>query len=540
MTFAIGFALALFLSSVLVPLMVRLAPVLGLVDQPDERKVHVNPIPRAGGVAIVLAFFVPVLLWSIDLNSHIALLLGASIIAVFGFLDDRHSLSYQWKFLAQILAVAVFLAGNVEITKTPFLGLGDQVPWLSYPVLAFFILGVTNAVNLSDGLDGLAAGSSLLSFAFVALLSYVAGDYALAMMSVCVMGALTGFLRFNTHPATIFMGDAGSQFLGFMAACLAVLVTQSENCAVSPMLAIVIVGLPILDTLMVIALRLRSGVSPFQPDQRHLHHQLLRAGLQHYQAVAGVYLFGFVLMALAYLIRYQPDEEILAFYLLFCALVIAILFVLQRINLTPLKSDADEPSDRRNPFFRRLAWFHHNGSILVGATLALSLFAMIVIGEPGDTRWAAGSVMVYGVLLVVWWLFPSNSLINRSMIYLACAGAIYTSLYSPGIDLPGWRSVNALDSLLVLLVLALAITIRTTRRAQFRLDNQDLLVLLVLVIAPLVGGGNGDSLVTGAIVRLVALMYAAEYIASRVSDPRILRTAISASWLVFAVNGWLL
>ena len=305
MILALSFAMALFICSALVPLMMRLAPRLGLVDQPDQRKVHDNPIPRAGGVAIVLAFFIPVLVWQQDASSFLSLLLGATIIAFFGFLDDRHNLSYQWKFAAQFLAVVVFLAGDISITKTPFLGLGDLAPWASYPLLALFILGVTNAVNLSDGLDGLAAGASLLSLGFVALIAYSITEYGIALLAVTTMGALTGFLRFNTHPASIFMGDTGSQFLGFMTASLAILMTQSELTPVSPVLAVMIVGLPVLDTLMVMVLRVRSGVSPFRPDKRHMHHQLMAAGLRHYQAVAAIYLLNVILLTLAYSLEIQ-------------------------------------------------------------------------------------------------------------------------------------------------------------------------------------------------------------------------------------------
>jgi len=299
MIIAISFALALFLSFVLVPLASRYANALGLMDAPDERKVHSQAIPRAGGIAIVIAFFVPALFWLSDIASLLGFFSGAAIIAVFGFLDDRHNLNYKWKFLGQILGVAIFLASNIEITKTPFLGLGDLLPWVSYPVMAIFILGVINAVNLSDGLDGLAAGSSLLSLGFIALLGYGAAEYTIAIIAVSAMGALTGFLRFNTHPATIFMGDTGSQFLGYVAGCLAIMLTQAPSLAVSPVLAILIVGLPILDTFLVMVLRLYAGESPFKPDKQHLHHQLLSKGLMHYQAVGAIYLLSFSLLVCA-------------------------------------------------------------------------------------------------------------------------------------------------------------------------------------------------------------------------------------------------
>lgn len=539
MSFAIGFTLALFLSSVLVPLMVRLAPALGLVDQPDERKVHVNPIPRAGGVAIVLAFFIPVILWPLDFSSHIALFFGAAVIAIFGFLDDRHNLSYQWKFAAQIIAIAIFLAGNVEITKTPFLGFGNELPWLSYPVLALFILGVTNAVNLSDGLDGLAAGSSLLSFAFVAFLSYSSSDYALTMLSVCVMGALTGFLRFNTHPASIFMGDAGSQFLGYMAACLAVLATQAENSAVSPVLVLLIVGLPVLDTLMVIALRLRSGHSPFKPDQRHIHHQLMRSGLFHYQAVAGIYLLSFALMMIAYFVRYQSDFLVLSSYLIFCFL--ALLGLNRRLKVRPNKDKLLEGGklERRNTFFRRFAVIYNNGPYLVSSLVAVILVLSVLLGDVEQASWLRLSVLGFGCLIAWSWLNPLATWLNRVLIYIACAGAVFVCERGFILDLPSWHSFRALDVLFLGLAILLAITIRTTRRVHFSLDNQDLLVLLLLAAAPMAAAFSNEVQISGSILRLVVLLYAGEYIVSRATNPRVLRAAVSLAWLVFLGKAWL-
>ena len=152
-----------------------------------------NPIPRCGGLAIIIAVFIPTMFWLSDVSALSGFFIGAAIIALSGFVDDRYDLDYKWKFAGQIIGVAVFLLGNVEITKTPFLGLGNLTPWISYSIMALFILGVTNAVNLSDGLDGLAAGSSLLSLGFIGYLSYVAGEMSLALVAGATMGGLVRF-----------------------------------------------------------------------------------------------------------------------------------------------------------------------------------------------------------------------------------------------------------------------------------------------------------------------------------------------------------
>ncbi|MGB5325434.1 MAG: MraY family glycosyltransferase, partial [Pseudomonadales bacterium] len=508
---------------------VRYAGAMGLVDAPDQnRKVHSVPIPRAGGVAITLAFFLPALLWASDAASLAGFLAGAAIIAVFGFLDDRHNLDYKWKFAGQILGISIFLIGNIEITKTPFLGLGDLTPWLSYPLLALFLLGVTNAVNLSDGLDGLAAGSSLLSLAFIAFLSFGAGEYSLAVIAVSAMGALTGFLRFNTHPATVFMGDTGSQFLGYVTGCLAVLVTQSPILPVSPVLAILIVGLPILDTLMVMLLRIRDRSSPFKPDQRHLHHQFLAIGLQHYQAVAALYVLNFLLLAMAYLLRHQGDWIVLFAYLFFCTTVVGIISFFKHSAFSKQRrARLAALNERRNPLFRKLHWVHKNGARIVQWLLGGIWLSFMFVGDhqPGITDVVALAALL--VFVAQWSLLDfQNKWLTRILFYIASVLAVYVLVFQGNLPVPEWYSVSILDIPVALLVLLLALVIRTTRRQEFRMDNQDMLVLLMLLATPLLtlGPSDNDTLI-GAVVRLAVLLYASEYLITRIERP------VFASWM---------
>lgn len=541
MILAISFIMALFICTAMVPVMMKLAPSLRLVDQPDHRKVHDTPIPRAGGVAIVLAFFVPVLVWYQGGQSIAAVLIGAGIIAVFGFLDDRHNLKYQWKFAAQFIAVGVFLAGNLEITKTPFLGLGDVAPWISYPVLALFILGVTNAINLSDGLDGLAAGTSFLSLAFIAFLSYSIENLHITLLAVSCMGAITGFLRFNTYPAKIFMGDTGSQFLGYITACLAVLVTQSPQTPVSPIIAILIVGLPILDTLMVMSLRLRSGDSPFQPDKRHMHHQLLKAGLEHYQAVAVIYVVSVAMLTMAYGLRFYADWQVFFAYLFFGLTIIFLLRFAQHSEYALKKRERlTAGGERRNPFFRELGHFHARGENYVQIVLGLVCCIYMLAAS---TNSIANSFIyaLLGLVVIGWWNLQLHRrefpMLNRIFVYLTCVVAIYLGVYEQAAGVPAWKELTLLDLSLALLVLVLAIAIRTTRRDQFRLDNQDLLVLIIVLVAPVIssGGVEGED-VARALVRLVIVLYAAEFVISKVQRPVILARLCLLCWLALSVK----
>ncbi len=210
------FLSAALLSLVLVPPLINLAHRYHFIDAPDLRKVHTTPIPRIGGLAMVAGTVLPLLVWLPFDNQLVAYLCGVGVIALFGLWDDRANLDYRLKFAGQFIAAAipVFLGGLVirEIPFGPFNGLPDVI---AYPLTIVFLVGITNAVNLTDGLDGLAGGTALLSLIVIALLAYLADGTQLLAITLAVSGAIFGFLRYNTHPASIFMGDTGSQFLGY-------------------------------------------------------------------------------------------------------------------------------------------------------------------------------------------------------------------------------------------------------------------------------------------------------------------------------------
>ena len=273
--------------------------------------------PRIGGIGIVAATFLSAGYWLAADALPAGLVAGAVVIVAFGYLDDRYTLRVRWKFLGQILAVLLLLAGGVTIDHVPLLGLEVAPAWIRYPLSFFFVLGVINAVNMSDGLDGLAAGMVLMSIGTLAALAVMTGQDAAAVAALAVAGGVLGFLRYNTFPSRTFMGDTGSQFLGFAVAALAILVTQHPGAAVSPALPLLIAGLPVIDTLSVMALRIIRGKSPFLPDAKHLHHQFLQIGCRHHEAVAVLYMLQLALLALAWWSRYESDGFILALYLVF-------------------------------------------------------------------------------------------------------------------------------------------------------------------------------------------------------------------------------
>lgn len=224
------FIIAMFITMVLIPPLMRSAEKLSFIDAPGERKVHESPIPRIGGVAMVAGAVTPILMWVERPPLVLAFLIGIGIILFFGVWDDRKALDFRLKFLGQFLAISVVVIyGGVEIRYLPFHSIDPVPAYVSIPFTYFALLGVTNAINLADGLDGLAGGTMLLSIAAIGLLAFIAGDDLLVVFCLAVMGSIIGFLRYNTYPAQVFMGDCGSQFLGFSVGVLVIILTQDSN-----------------------------------------------------------------------------------------------------------------------------------------------------------------------------------------------------------------------------------------------------------------------------------------------------------------------
>ena len=324
----------MFITMALIPILRSLALRKECVlDIPDDRKVHCVPVPKVGGLAMAVGALVPVLFVVDGGRLANSVLIGALILVVFGLADDLKTLGWKAKFAGQIAAaLVVVLYGRLTIC---FLGAwlpeGVLLPdTVAVPLTVLVIVGVTNAINLSDGLDGLAGGTSVLVFGCIGLLAFGGAEFpekaAVLVLCAAMAGAIIGFLRFNTFPATVFMGDTGSQLLGFLAITLALAVTQRGS-LLSPLLPLLLLGFPVLDTLTVMAERMAAGRSPFQPDKNHFHHKLLRLGLFHTESVVAIYGITAVLTAAAYLLRYHSDWLLLALYAGFSTAIVAVFSV---------------------------------------------------------------------------------------------------------------------------------------------------------------------------------------------------------------------
>ncbi|HKW62810.1 MAG TPA: MraY family glycosyltransferase [Candidatus Acidoferrum sp.] len=287
----------------------------GWTDVPKAaRHVHSMPVPRLGGVAIYISFLTAAFVGMVvsrllgiapvlPTKPTLVLLGAGTIVFVLGLVDDLRTVSPYWKFGVQALAGIVLYAGGLGIHRFALLSHGSSLHWAySIPLTLFWVLLITNAFNLIDGLDGLAAGSAVFSTFVVFVMSLIVPNGLVAFLSVALAGATLGFLRFNFHPATIFLGDSGSLFIGFVLAGLALAGSQKAPTMVAVGIPLVSLGFPILDVMLAVARRFMTGKPLFEADKHHIHHKLLRRGLSQRQTVLILYAvtagFGFLSLVL--------------------------------------------------------------------------------------------------------------------------------------------------------------------------------------------------------------------------------------------------
>ncbi|ACM20493.1 UDP-N-acetylglucosamine--undecaprenyl-phosphate N-acetylglucosaminephosphotransferase, putative [Geotalea daltonii FRC-32] len=332
------FISALMTSVILIPPISRLAIRVGGIDKPDERKVHCDETPRLGGIAIFSAFLFSTLFFC-DIDRQIkGFLSGAVIIFLTGLADDLTNLSPKQKFLGEIIAAAVaVIVGGLELSSlgNPF-GLGQiTLGPLAIPFTIFAVVGVTNAVNLLDGLDGLAAGGTAIACLAFGTLAYQTGNHSLLALDAALLAAIVGFLRYNTYPATIFMGDSGSLFLGYCMGIFSVMLVTTAAAEISVFVPLVVLAVPIIDTLVVMSNRLFKGKKIFSPDKSHIHHRLLDLGIGHKYCVILVYGISYFLSLFAVVCYRFPE------YVLVTVLIVGATFFYIVVNLICRKKIAE-------------------------------------------------------------------------------------------------------------------------------------------------------------------------------------------------------
>lgn len=543
MTLLFAFLVALSLTSVIVPPLMKLATRLGLVDIPDARKIHSSPIPLCGGIAVAAGALAPILAWSEAEPGFVVSLLAVGLVLLTGAIDDARPLPPVARLAAQAVAVALVLWAGVRFGAVPLAGLDVAPWWLAGPATALLILANTNAVNLADGLDGLAGGLVVPTLLAIALLASQGDGGATAIVSAALIGGVLGFLRFNTYPASVFLGDAGSTFLGFAAAVLAIQLVQTCNPALNPAIVPLLLGVPLLDTVYAILRRLAAGQPLFGADRRHLHHQLLGLGLSQPAVVAALYLLQGAMVLMAVLCRYESDMILLG---AFALIALAVIVPLATISIAARQGAAVAAAaggqagaralERRNLWLRRRAWLPQRALAVVkfGVAGLVVTGALMPIAIPTDV--AVVAMATAGLCLAMLMVLPPRSLAVRRLVIYAAAGfaAYLVVAWITAADRPllGW----AVGLYLAALAAVLLVAIRVTRREQFRVTPQDLLVLFLAFAIP---NFSAEALAQYHLREVVAivivLFYATEFVLAKDRDAR--RGLDLAAFLALAVIG---
>ena len=489
MIFLATLLISVLITIALTPAFSALAVRYQLVDLPNERKVHQLPIPRVGGIAMALGAFIPILCWQYADRFVQAYLVGAGILVLFGAVDDFRDLSPKIKFLGQGAAAlsAVFL-GGVQIRSLGMLAPDNYLlpEWGAVALTVLVIVGVTNAINLADGLDGLAGGICLLIFAGIGYLAYLDESFTIGLICLALGGALFGFLRFNTHPASIFMGDSGSQFLGFSAITLSLGLTQGHPTALSPVLPLILLGFPVLDTLTVMFIRISSGRSPFSADKSHFHHNLMDLGFLHPESVLIIYGFQAFLLIASVHFRFYSDWSLLAGYLFFSFLV---LVGFSHAARTRSKVRRFQFLDAK--IAGRLRRLKQEGVVIrfsfrifeTGVPLLLFV-SCLVARQPG--LYLRLLCVALGALILLVGCLRNSWLpgLLRGVLYLLIPFSVYSSgdLVALLADTPLVRIFNGSFGAVALLIIVISKFSR--RKSGFRSTPMDFLIIILALVVP--------------------------------------------------------
>jgi UDP-GlcNAc:undecaprenyl-phosphate GlcNAc-1-phosphate transferase len=511
MIFLFTLFLSILLTISLIPALSRLAFNRGTLDLPGERKIHVRPIPRIGGVAMATGTLASLVVWNFGDALPRAFLAAALVLVVFGLVDDVKTLGPKEKLVGQAAAALIVVwFGGVEIRSLGSL-LPDGLvisPWVTVPFTVFVIVGVTNAINLADGLDGLAGGICLLTFCCIGYLAYLDGAVAIGLAALAFIGAIFGFLRFNTHPASVFMGDTGSQLLGFGAITLALALTQRET-ALSPLLPLVLLGFPVLDTMTVMCTRIASGRSPFSADKNHFHHTLLSLGFRHPESVLIIYAIQTVLVVSALALRYHSDWILLVGYLLFSAAVLSLFSAARRRQWRMKRFDILDIVIVGG--LRRL----RDEGVLISVLFrgfqalvpSLLLLACIIPGR--YPAYLAGAAASAALLLLLVRVLARERLIMalRPVLYLLIPFSVYLSESASA----GWADGRVrlmYNGLFIACALGSILVSRFTRRtAGFRSTPLDFLILFIVAVFPFLHSVHFRDYLPGIMAAKIIILY---------------------------------
>jgi len=521
-------------SMLIIPFAWKLAPRLGMIDKPDPRKVHSKPIPRIGGWGIVLGTLLPVVI-AMKLDPLVqSFVIGGLTLFLYGMWDDAKELSHWSKFVGQLFAAGlVVYYGDLYVTNFPFFG--SIAPEIGKPFTVFALMGMINAINHSDGLDGLAGGESMLSLIAISYLGYLATNNFSVLIAFATIGGILGFLRYNTHPAQVFMGDAGSQFLGFTLGFLAVYLTQVAHTALSPALPLLFLGLPISDIIVVLFKRIKGKMNWFKATRNHVHHRLLDLGFDHYETVVIIYSVQATLVILAVVLRYQADWLVTFAYF---AVILTLFIGLTVAEQAGWKKHHIGESALAQ-LVRRVTRDDAVGNLPL-LTISAILPAFMLTGSlfshsvPRDFGVVSA---VLTLMIAVEMLRRRDSVAMRLGMYVAAVFASYLFIkFPPQIGLP----VQHISLIfIVLLAVAIGIFVKYSTAIKFGTTPTDYLIGFGVIALVVFGGIDVKARETVQIIMYaVVLLYACEAILGRYAGKwHVLNFATMLCLLSMAVRG---
>jgi UDP-GlcNAc:undecaprenyl-phosphate GlcNAc-1-phosphate transferase len=517
----VGLLLAMLITLAALPPLSGLAHRVGILAYPDARKAHRGAIPQIGGVAIAASAIVTSAFLLPATPAYFAYLVGALVVFLLGLWDDYREIGYKLKFLVHCVAatIAVAGAGLVVIPLNP--PLPDLPGGLALPVAIVFLAGTTNAVNLVDGLDGLAGGLTLLSCLALAVCGYYAENAMVLVLALTLAGGIVGFLRFNTHPARVFMGDNGAFFLGFTVGVVALELFRAQPDTTSLTAVMMMLGIPVLDAILLPFRRVSLGRHAFLSDRSHFHHVLLEAGFSHRAVVVLIYGFHTLLVVTGYMLRHESETTLFAVYATLATAIEASPPALVKLK----RWWRAKPIPRANVWFDRL--------VDLSAGIALAAYVLVsVVPARVTTDFLAGSIAIL-VPLVAWWCYrraAGIAWLERGALYVLGAYVVYLGsvgeVATPGVD------VFAFGLLGIWLVYRLS----TSHDHDFTLTPLDLLVVVTTIGVAYVGGTSLNE-VAFAIVKGVAWFYVVELLATRPGSATGLRALAVFGFALIAARG---
>lgn len=331
------FITSLIISIILTPWVRKIALQVGAVDMPKERKMHTIPVPRIGGVS----FFLSVLIVNIIFNRSLIverILLGGSLVFLVGLLDDFVELKPKPKFWLTFLAVliSVIVGVRVDIWRIPYTKIIIKDFW-AHIISFIWLLGITNAMNFIDGLDGLAGGIAVISSFSLLIISLILNRFEMAIFLASILGGVLGFLFFNFPPASIFMGDSGAMFLGFILGSISIVGVLKISTVINLFFPVIILGFPVLDTAFSIVRRLLEGRAPWKFDKDHIHHRFIKIGMNVEQSIAFIYMINISMSLLAIVISLLQEPYISA--ILLFGVLFLILFILKKLGVLEVRKN---------------------------------------------------------------------------------------------------------------------------------------------------------------------------------------------------------